>query len=749
MKRRASGGAGQPRVLRRRDGRPIPMPVFDCVHDQIEQHALIARLARNGIGTFSVRTDLPIGAEELAPGVARAVARVGVLAEHAPDACLLLSLAVRPGPSWRRAHDDELTRTADGRYALIPRRFDGHYRADEVPPERIWNEAEPSVFSVRETRDYARAFRALFRALAKEPWGDRVVGAFLHKYVFGEWAVPHWYPDRCPPARRFVKRFLRDRYGTDDALQRAWGDPAARLADPRLPVRESIYHRLDVGQIVIESQAMRDYLEAEALALAVKFRDMCRGIKACGEHLVAGGFFGYGHPYQSEIRSVLDDDAIDFVCTPMEYQNRQPGGGVSSQSPYPDMPRVHGSVFFDELDTSTHVAPEIMNNVGRPRNRRESLGVVRRDLGQMILQGHAGWYLDFAGEAGHGWGITYRKTFPRRRASYYDDPVLLKMQRRIREVWDAAETLDRAPVAEVRIFYPRQNNRIAALGHAKRIETPMAGIPIEEHALGDLLEGRVEPARVNVLWWPVLLDTAERAALARRMETSERDWIVYGPGGLVDRGCAGVPDAERTADLAGFPVDLEWLREPVVLAADPAGRLARSRLRALPAYGQTHKVLRSRNVPWLPGGRDLRRDPLPVEPVQNRWRLSVREAPGVEVLARHGETGAPAVARRRTRAGGSVCLYALPVFNSELYRIFADWAGAHLYIEEDAYLLARRGLLLLHQARKGTYRVRLPGRPGAARDLWLDEPVPVRRGGVTLEGPAGTTHFLQLTPRDG
>jgi hypothetical protein len=738
---RKSVAGGQPRVLCGPDGRTIPMPVFDCVDDQTEHPELIRTLARNGMGTFSARSRLAIGPAEETASIAAIVAKMDAIAANAPEARLLLSLNLTPGASWRRAHPSELTVSRDGRYPL--QGAHPGFRRGEVDEARFWEDAEISVFSAVETRAYAAAIGRLFAELLARPYGNRLVGAFLHKYIYGEWSVPHWYPDWSPPARRTVAQFLRRKYRTDAALRAAWAEPAATLSRPAYPTRESVYHRLDVGMLKLETQAMRDYLEAEAHALAKKFHDCCRAVKRVNPGFIAGGFFGYGHPYQSEIRSVLGDGAIDFLCTPMEYSNREPGGGVSTQSPYADMPALHGAVFFDELDTATHTSPEVMNNVGRPRNRREARGVLWRDVGTMIVNGHAGWYLDFAGHPGHASCGPHRDRFPRHAPSWHLDPPVLAIHRRIRRLWERIDSFDRSSVAGVRVFYPQQNNRIAALGDHKRIEFPMAGLPLEEYALADLLDGSVAPGKLNLLFWPVLLGAAERRALADLLDRSPADWVVYGPAGLVDAERTGLPAVERVEQVTGFALDFEWLEAPRALRVVPTGRLAASPLRILPTFGQSHKVYRSMNISCLPGEVELRRKPRPVGEVELKYRLCVREGRGIEVLAGYDTDRRPGFAVRTNRRGGRIYFYPLPEFNSELFRILLDWAGGHLYIREDAYLAARRGLVLLHQARAGEYALELPEKPRAAFDLCRGKPVALSGSTLHLSGSLGTTHLIE------
>jgi hypothetical protein len=732
----------QPRILRCPDGKILPLPIFDLVYDQIEHPEVIQQLSRNGIGTFSARTLLLIGGKQETESIRQIVEKTDVIAQHVPEAMILLSIKPEPSAEWRQKNPGELTVSEDGRYTLAPVAMKGHFRKGEVSDEEIWESAEPSVFSEKEAKDIAKAIKRLFGILQAKPYAKRLVGAFIQKYVYGEWAVPHWYPDNSKAAKTFLEKFLKEKYGNISKLREAWNEPDASFKNPPFPYRESMYHRLNLGGLAVDSQAMKDYLEAEAMAHAKKFYSCCKAVKACNPKYLGGGFFGYGHPYQTELRSFLNDDTIDFVCTPMEYFNREPGGGVSTQSPYCDMPPLHGKVFFDELDTATHIAPKVMNNVGRPHNAWESTEVMWRDTGQMLVNGHAGWYLDFGGHAGHASCSQYRKEYPRKAYSWHIAPSLLGFHKQFRQLWDKVDSFDRASVADVKVFFPRRNGRFQALGYAKRVEFPMVGLPLLECELDDLLQGYTSPGKLNILYWPASLKREEFQKLKDILENSPAHWLVYGPAALIDADVTSTPAIEKMEELTGFSLEVAWSTESALIPkAVPTGKLAKSKLLQIPYVGQSLKPFKSKNVIWLPGLDDLRKKPEPPAPSKVHWQVKITSE---ESLALHEDSDDVAFAVRKNSAGGQVYLYQLPCLNSNLLRVIADWAGVHLYLKEDVYLVVKRGLLLLHQARDGEYEINLPESPKKVIDLRTGKVISHKGKKLLLTGKTGSTHLLQI-----
>lgn len=752
------------RILRAPWGEIIPMPIFDLTGQESENAEFIKQRAANGTGAFSARSRLYFGggAQEDS-SIALTIRRLDFIAQNAPDAMLLLSLTLLPNENWIQANQDELYENENG-----------------VKGDR------PSLYSENENQAYSQSLFHLFDQLKTRPYYDRIIGAFLGKYRFGEWAVYDASPDYSKPARDYYRQFLLKKYGTVENMRQAWGNPDVTFDNFHLP-REN---RLNLGGLIIESQASKDNREAGATALAGKFYAACKAVKEVNPGFITGGFYGYANSNQAEIRQFLGDGTIDFVCTPIEYINRQPGGGMSSQSPYMDMPYLHNAVFFDELDGATHVSPRAMNNVGRPRSVRESVGVLWRDMGQMLVRGHAGWWLDFNGRPGHMSGGTDIKDD--HEFSYHLGEDILKVHRDFAQLYSDVGSFDRTSCAEIKVFYPRRDNCIDFwdIMWIKRIEFPMAGIPVEEYELDDLLEGLTEPGKVNILYWPVSLTDQEIDKIHGLQSKYKADWIYYGPTALLDPSNTNFPDIERMERVTGFKLNIEWLvpfseagsfyhpsRRSYRIKALPDGRLKEEPLYTLPYIGQSQKLIYSKNVPFYMNGWDLQKNPEPPIEIITNYRIGIQEGEGIDVLARYDNTpyafgdltlnhevripdsgrGAdgggpyisryirePAFAARKT-ANGTIYCYPLPVFNSDLFRVLAKWAGCNVYIGEDAFLCATNGMLLLHQARDGEYSVQLPGKPEIVRSLITGDNIPLTGNKLILNGLKGDTHLLQIS----
>ncbi len=110
-------------------------------------------------------------------------------------------------------------------------------------------------------------------------------------------------------------------------------------------------------------------------------------------------------------------------------------------------------MWFDELDTRTHASNPSYASVGRAKTPAQSLDLLWRGAGQMLVRGHHGWWLDLGnltqhvvtleGVAPHSWhlhpkilafqGMEIGKRFPpillQERHSFLDTPGTLPLAR--------------------------------------------------------------------------------------------------------------------------------------------------------------------------------------------------------------------------------------------------------------------------------------------------------------------------------
>ncbi len=743
---------------------PLPAPVFCLLHDQAKREEVVSRLHRNGVQSFAIRSPMGVGASRQTDrNIAACVERIAAVARAAPDAVLMADCDFFPSEEWMVAHPDEGYITADSRMLVLGQDGAGNPRRyiripgpslKDVPGRKLHGEDARMLYGRRRLSPFSELFahgvratvRTLLAAFTKRGLAPRVRGMFIGCYVYGEWNMYLAAPDHSRAAVRGFRRYLRSKYRTDQALQAGWGDPFVTLATA-MPPRE--YAKTELPPFVPGNPRQADYQAAEAETMASQFQIMAHDIKALAPHYVVGGFFPGCGPSQSGWMRLLTDPKVDFLATPLAYENRGPGGGAASQSPFCDAYAARGKVWFDELDTRTLRADNTTNYCyGRARTIRESVGLLWRDAGQMLVRGHSGWWLDFgrAGQPPYSWHL---------------DPEALGFHKRFRAIWRGVDKLDRRPLEEIKVFIPSTASRhFQILYHAdyqRQTEWTMLGAPVEWEMLENLLDGCAKPGKLNVIYGAACLSRAQMKQLQARLRGCPVTVVWMNGAGLFEAG--GAIDSQRADGVIPIQQEFFRLNGPLELEAEPTPEAATwLGLRGAMRLGQFDRPLTSG---FVNSPKDLS---VPMKRVPVQWKLIVTD-PDAMPLARQvsGSSGLevslenqrpervplppevtdnPVLAAAKTDDGGTThVVYNLPVLNAGFFRALARKAGCHLFTTRDDVVYASKGLVLLHAAYTGVHKLHFPTRR-APVDLIRNVRVAARNGCVTMTLKRGDTRLF-------
>lgn len=741
------------------NGAPLPAPVFCLLGDQALRTEVVSTLHCNGIGAFAVRNAMSVGSgQQTKASIATAVARLVNVARAAPGAWLMPDCDVFPSESWMIAHPHEGYITADRRILVlgkdgasdrretiqVPGPALGDVKGKDFNGEEariLYGRRRVSLFSEAFANEVTATVRTLLAELRDQGLSNRVGGIFIGCYVYGEWNPYLGAPDHSRVALRGFRRYLERQYRDNRTLQAAWDDPSVTLKKA-LPPRE--YSQTDLAPLKPQSARHADYQAAEAQAMAEQFKIMAHRVKRLVPNAVVGGFFPGANPPQSDWLRLIQNPAVDFLATPLAYENRGPGCGTGSQSPFCDGFLARNKVWFDELDTRTLRAdPKTNYPYGRPRTLADSLNLLWRDAGQMLIRGHHGWWLDFGrnGKPPYSWHL---------------DPETLEFHRRFSTIWNDIGSLDRRPLEEIKVFIPSTAARhFQILYHAdyqRHTEWTLLGAPVEWEVLENLLEGRSPPGKLNVIYGAACLSAKQLRLLKSRLRAHPSFVVWMGGTGLHD---AGRPlDAARSENVIPIHQEFFALNAPLALAAQTTPEAdAWLGLSSRLLMGQYDRLLTSG---FVNGPDDLN---VPMQPVPVSWKLIVTDTDaiplarqvtgcsGLEVTMENDRpervplsreiTDAPVlVAAKKDAAGTTHVVYNLPVLNTGVFRALAQKAGCHLFTEKDDVVFASKGLVLLHAAYSGLHTLSFPRRVRIV-DL---------RQGTAL---AGQTDRLQIKLRRG
>lgn len=693
-------------VLNGRPHAPLIYALSDCPGARWPWEEVPARnvrlFAEHGVRLFQI--DLWL-ADMLAPDgtvdLALAHRIVAAVQAEAPEGAVMFRLHLNPPRAWCRANPDECVGYADVA------------AKDEEP----WGLTRPLVgdggnplrasFASTLWRAWALARLEEFcRGLGPTESGGGVFSIQLAFGLYGEWhqfGFLHHDPDTGVAATRSFRAWLRERYGDDAGLARAWHRPGATIdavVPPGTPERETV--AAGVLRDPRTQQDVIDYFHWLHGTMADALLAMAEKVKATWPRpVVTAAFQGYFYGQFARnaagshlaMDRVLASPALDCLCSPASYSSgvRAMGGSGHGRGILGAVRRA-GKLWLDENDHGTFLT-------GCPWDRHfetnlsDDIAYIRRNALQPVLRGGGQWWYDFGIVAGTPAFATHGNI------GWWDHPRLAAEIRAVQAVaqsrhgrpysrpadvlvihdpWSYAHTVARRWSMEGFKFGdqpPVGPNPYSGRGSDGLLEALFrSGLVFEEALLGELGTLDLTPYRLVLFGTTPVLDPAARALIRSRVAAGGRHVALLGFAGWGDGAAVG---PELATALSGFPTTLRPATEP------------RSQL-CLDDATEDQQLEPPKDVPAY--------DVTP-EQVVGRWA-----------------DGSVSAAWRRD-ADATWWTFAVPPVTPGLVRALGRRAGCHVVNDHDDATSVGDGLLMVHTLAGGPRRLRLPG--GPAVDLVL------------------------------
>lgn len=576
-----------------------------------------------------------------------------------PRALLIPRIGMEPPEWWCKANPDDVMRWEDG----------GH-----------GNFAVPA--SPRYRRDASARLAALIRHL-EASFGERIAGYHPTGQNTGEWFYEGTWKrplnGYAPADLAAWRQWLRARYKSDEALQRAWARPNAALDAAQVPTpaerhaspngifRDPQHERHLIDWAEFQQQAMADCV----IELACATRTASRGQK------LVLFFYGYNFEFAPvangpatsghyALRRVLNSRDIDVLCSPISYFDRGLGQSAPAMTAAESV-AMAGKMWLCEDDTHTYLASEdFPGHNEHVSTIQDTNSQLMRNVAQESMRNMGTWWMDL-GSSGWFNDAAMWRVMTRMRA--LDEPMLRNPTPFRPQV---AAIIDER--AMLRVAEGGSSVTAPGIYEARRALGRM-GAPYGQYLLDDVGKPQLR-AKLYVMlnaWALSANGTVESGtpstcdSLLRGMRGATRIWC-FAPGYFQDDRVAS-PQAVRR--LTG------WMLGPVApqnawATPTQSGR----KLGLTQAFGVQSRV-----------------KPL----------LAAIDATPSETLATYPDGGA-AIALRRTKEGPSLFV-GVPGLSSELLRLAARQAGVHLFTQSDCNIYANGPFLALHGAQDGPVEV--------------------------------------------
>jgi len=310
--------------------------------------------------------------------------------ENVPDGKVVLEFRLSPPPWWQLKYPDQLIKFADG----TNRGADGVFAS---PASTAWRE---------ETAGMVRKFIAHI----EKQWYASAIIAYMPCNLRGpEWVIPqkhNCFPDYSEPMQKYFREYLRNKYKTDAALQKAWKNPTVTFETAQIPPQKV---RQPQGHYFLGNsrQDVMDYNRSVQQANVDSIIAMLDAIKESAPDKLRFLYFGYlmtlshisanppitGH---YDLSRLLASGKVDVMASPITYSWRH-AGDISGTGTVESSYRKHGILWLQEADNRTYLTPNDEHAV--THHAQASLTENWREFIYAALKREAVWFF----EIGPGW----------------------------------------------------------------------------------------------------------------------------------------------------------------------------------------------------------------------------------------------------------------------------------------------------------------------------------------------------------
>jgi hypothetical protein len=593
----------------------------------------------------------------------------GVLAQ-CPDAHVVIRVHVNAPFWWNEANEEECTQFADGE-------VDKNLKAG--PPfhneEFDINRAlRASLASEKWKKEAGEKLVVLCKKLSKTPEGNAVIGMHISGGIYGEW---HYWgfiehdPDTGKAMTTYFRNWLKNKYKTNENLQKAWKNKAFSFENATVPdVKERLQTQDGIFKNPTQEQRVIDYFVAQQQVVADDAIYFCKLAKEnWGRPLITGIFYGYLHMTFNRqtvgghlfMREILESPYIDYLAAPQTYweTSRKLGGSGNSRGII-ESTLLHGKLWLDEIDNGyLHPKTDTDNIRYKERYNADYEAVIRRCTLLPYMRGIGFWFYDFGVQKGFGWwdnakylaNIKAERDFFAQRLA-----VPYQSEADVLYVWSQD------------VFYYMKSAwspiSMNILDHS--VEQALRTGAVGDHIYDfDLEKANINPYKTVIFMNVFKLTKSQKDFIKKRVAQDQRTIVWNYLSGYTDGQNLSQKFVEELTD---FKLNkISFPQKPTVKFANPAV-----------SYSFEAEV-----------------NPL-FEIVDT----------GAENLANIAETTHIVIAKKKLKSYTSI-LCTLPLNETEIFRTIFKQAGCHIYNAENNFVYANSGLLLLHTATKGQKEITL------------------------------------------
>ena len=604
----------------------------------------------------------------------------GVL-DVAPDAAIVLRVHTNAPYWWNKANRDECTEYADG--PIQEEYLPGlPHNNEDFDNERS---LRASLASMKWRKEAGEKLEELCNGLAASPEGDALIGMHISGGIYGEW---HYWgfinhePDTGKAMTAYFRKWLKNKYKNDKALQKAWNTKTYTLDNATVPDTEE-RNATHLGFFKDPQQDMRviDYFTAQQEVVAEDIEYFTAiAKKSWPRPLITGVFYGYIHMTFNRqtvgghlfIERILNCPTIDYLAAPQTYwaDSRELGGSSNSRGII-ESTLLHGKLWLDEMDNGEYQKNPFTDAVRYiDRYDPDYAPLLRRNALFPLMRGIGLWYYDFGLRESLGW---------------WDDPRYRKTIREEKELFDRRLHIPYRSEADLLYVWSMDNFyylkpgylpiTFNVLDHSAE-QAARSGVTGDHIYDFDLDKVDLDRYKAVIFMNNYVLTPAQRKFIKEKVAANGRTLIFNYMTGITDGKKIGYELTEKliniqtTPTVAYAPQKVEYPKEGIRYEFDT-----------------------------------------PVDP------MVIIDDPEAQPIA-YLQGTKQAIAAKKEFPGYNVIFAALPINETNIFRSIFKEAGCHVYNEANDFTYANTGLLLIHTKEGGKRQIQLKN----GKTLQLDLP---------------------------
>lgn len=335
--------------------------------------------------------------------------------QGAPKAKLMLMLDADPPTWWFRKNPDAYAVDSKG------------------------NRVGISYASEKWRQDVGVFYQALLAHVLAQPYAGHMYAVKISAGTTFEWQYYGVTLSECADfgkdALTAFRKWLKEKYVTDEALAEAWGRKGVTFETAAVPSYDE--RKSTSYGTLLDGKSQRNVIDFETFMCDMTTDSILYLSKVVKEAIenkwIVGTYNGYlthGLTYEANglanasISRILASPYIDFLCSPICYDERLLGMSASymmmvdsiiTAGKLPIIECDSRTVYFDSKSTN----PALLGEWGKTYTLKESIEALKRDFANMMIKGAGLWWYDMYG----GW---------------FDDPEIYSMIKTAKAEWDKA-----------------------------------------------------------------------------------------------------------------------------------------------------------------------------------------------------------------------------------------------------------------------------------------------------------------------